>query len=1002
MTRANNKAVSEGCTPRIAIFPLRYSVHARPPGATNNASYQASPLPLELGFPALKRGQYGLRGLDSGFVYVLDETRGDEFVWKIDEEAGQFVELDKRSATLEKALKFYKVGQTVPHIWARSASRVHIVVTGTLLTNAKLRELRRNDQGIRDKVALTLDMPAWKAESPDKSTFAAEHMSTWVNGFQPDAPAPTVKREPARRINANLVAKQMKSFSPCKQLVVVPPNPIAVVQDLTALVMGAQEDAQTYITDVEKGDANQPERSMRFRKKMTADLIDKVYESVYANHYGIDATKDRDALERRIAIDTRRWDEQRRATNVYRREPYLPPAPERLSDRATKSRVVSAKAMRYLRRVNEGARVAFLERYDKEMDDFHAALVDHKNDRCLWLRTYLTPRGAADLGAGYKCYDLAQTESSTAHATAFACCVEGMQFGPTTPIADKPDQEHALFKQWWEMPWAGNPLMQNMANDKGYLDVLKGNKADVAADTLIGKSLTPMVHRQVASRLMGQVHVYVLSRLHNETPALNYKGAVRDTIDAFVHRLAGTGTQDDAWRLVQNLDPAGRYGKHTTTVSMTLADAERQLHEMAGSPPVIARGSMARGAGDAITLIDTRAVSSGMRSASPRLARVDVGTSALVLLLSAVNLHNAIISLSGDESPEGYATYANLMAAVAGVGSGITGLAGATRVLAPAAYERVGVRSDLLRGLASVRAVRFFGYAGAIADAVTNWFKAAGQYKIGNQTAGNFYTAAGFAMGLGGAAMTTGSAAAIAAMANGGVGFLASFGAMSLGVPVWGWIIAGVVFLGLGLWWIFQAEKSLFTRPEFWLNDCVFGKRELMGRGRSEQYASWAQEEEGYLNAFHGPQMANWEWLVVEAQTGSNTHILGNGSVFFTYRPRLELKIAYPLPGKGHLLRVEATGVAQLPAEPQVKSIGLPEELPSGGILITYEITKMANSVSYSVRMGYTPDKVGKNLEALVAIGETPYYYHEGVQRASVDPRMLAPAPWEQPGSMYA
>ncbi|MGH8464378.1 MAG: toxin VasX [Pseudomonas sp.] len=155
MSRADNQAVSDGCTPRIAIFPLRYSVHAKPAGAVRNASYEASTLPLELGFPALKRGQYRIKGLQEGFVYVLDETRGDEFAWKVDEKTGQFVELDKRSAVLESALKFHKVGQTVPHIWARSGSRVHIVVTGTLLTKSKLRALRMNTNGIRDKIALS-------------------------------------------------------------------------------------------------------------------------------------------------------------------------------------------------------------------------------------------------------------------------------------------------------------------------------------------------------------------------------------------------------------------------------------------------------------------------------------------------------------------------------------------------------------------------------------------------------------------------------------------------------------------------------------------------------------------------------------------------------------------------------------------------------------------------------------------------------------------------------
>ena len=62
----------------------------------------------------------------------------------------------------------------------------------------------------------------------------------------------------------------------------------------------------------------------------------------------------------------------------------------------------------------------------------------------------------------------------------------------------------------------------------------------------------------------------------------------------------------------------------------------------------------------------------------------------------------------------------------------------------------------------------------------------------------------------------------------------------------------------------------------------------------------------------------------------------------------------------------------------------------------------MANSVGYSVRMDYTPEGVGKTLDALVAIGETPYYYNEGVPRVSAEPMRVLPVLWERPEVMHA
>ncbi len=92
-------------------------------------------------------------------------------------------------------------------------------------------------------------------------------------------------------------------------------------------------------------------------------------------------------------------------------------------------------AERCSRHVKEDERVAYLKNFERELEKRHVAVLDNKNDRCLWLKAYPQRAKPADLGATFLRYDVTHPVASTSHAVAFALCIEGMIWGTATNAA---------------------------------------------------------------------------------------------------------------------------------------------------------------------------------------------------------------------------------------------------------------------------------------------------------------------------------------------------------------------------------------------------------------------------------------------------------------------------------------------------------------------------------------------------------------------------------------
>lgn len=989
--RSQYNCASDGCEPRIPLFPLRYSARPRQAGDDTPCTYANAGLPLELGFTPLPKAQYDLRCIGEGFVYLIDETKGDFFVWKAENDRGQFIELLAKTRTLDEALHNYKEGNKVPYLWARQGSRVHLLLSDTLLTGARLRDIQVNKDGIRDKLATTLDVAAWKEEAPSKNTFPASRIGELVEEYKgADCSYSPWKVNP-KYPRADGLLQSMQAVAPQAQIAVAMYDHIALVQDLSGIFHQARQTLEQYTTAPDSNSSSGD--TQRFRKKVIAELIGRIYEAAYAESK--DLADDPKRVEESIQqeIDEHKWKRERFAANlaVIERAPAdrrpgnyqiarqqldaLPKEP--IGQRAE---VLADGASRYAKHVNEAGRVAFLRTFSDEVNRRHGVVIDHKNDRYLWLRAYTQRNVATDFGCAFLRYDTDNPLSSTSHAVAFASCIEGMIWGPAKAPVGKVDQERTLFDQWWQMPWQSNPILSNMGHDQGFGETVWNNKSDVASDT-VGKVLEPLLRFAAIHLLMEQVGVYTLYRAPLEGGGATWHGAARDAVAHRIHQLAGTGSPEDAARLIEILET--RYQDRLVTRRLTVQEAEAYLASAQGLPEgTLARGSIARGAGDSMEVLVWERTTPLTRFANPFLQVFNRGVAGGVAVLSLWNLKSAVGSFKWGEGADNRASQSNLAAAVMSTGMAVNGVLVSTRAMMPALYQRASISGMAVRWLAGQWAVRLFGYGGAIADAFTNWFKAWGQYQKGNTDAATYYALAGVGLGLGGVALT---AAGGALVGGAGMTSAVSMAGGLLVLPVWGWIVAGVILLGAGLWWLLKGDAAQYTELEFWLNDGSFGLRKPMGREPEEQvtYATLDDENKAYVMACYAPQKVDDDWKVLGFEP-TPLYTPGNMGVMTTYSPRLVVQLAYPLAGEIdrlasiHLAGPYPDGTSTQEAKIQVSQES-EEQLPSGGTLRTYVVAglKKDSNASVSLQAAYTPKLLGERLEKTFTFNtaDAPFYY---------------------------
>jgi hypothetical protein len=954
---------------RIPLLPLRYSVHPRPPNPA--CTYVGKGLPLETGFNALNWMQYDVRRVGGGFVYLFDETRGDVFVWRVNEN-GSFSELKSSSKTIGAALKNYQEKGILSWIGARAESTVHLVLTDTLLTENKVTAIQTNRDGIRDKLATTIDIPAWNTASPAKNTFSAERLGELVEEDRPggcDLSFSPQQLTGGRKTAGELSSGMKKIAS--KQIAVVLHDPIALVQDMGGLIVRAQEALERYTFGLEESDAA---NMTRYRKKVAAELIEHVYSNAYAADKGIAdpaavgkaIQKDVDRLRKLESI------EQREASRAHRGGPShgadgrprgaAPSDPQEL-----RSQALATRAERYVRHVREDERVAFLKRYDADIKRLQMELTHYKNDRCAWLKDYFKSDQASSFGSAFLRYEtdaspcpeqeesgafsaaeIDRSTSSSAHALAFSTCVEGMMWGVETLPDGSEDRERKLIDHWWRGQPEANPFLLNMAYDRGFAGLWNASGAASATGAVSVVAGPTLTYAAALERLMEQSTVYLVSSFVDraQSSRRNLQGPVWQALAGRIRELANGVDPDNVGSLFEIL----RRDKHRdriTQVRITLREAARGLEDAAG----LRRGTLAVDHGDDLIMVYSWREAEWDIHSRYYLPVVEGGLTGAAALLAFVNLWTTLRAFETDgwSNKTGINVF-NLFSAVLGVGSAINAGLAVTRARLPGLLERFAPQHELiLRQLSGITALRLFGYGAALADAITHWFKAYKQFSLGNATAGHYYAVSGLFLGLGGAAVTHAAVLATTAAAAG------AFGTAAALVPVAGWTVAGIVLLGAGTYTVFLAKEAEYTEIEYWLNDCVFGRHvEFPGTARAA-YTVAGEEILGFFRAYYAPRLVEENWERIDPDKTPVRHAALAARRKQSVQSVLTLRLLYPLEGEIH---PPAAGAVS----------GKPPrcaEAASSGPQRTYHVFDLkdqAPGFRYSLTFSYTPSVLGESL----------------------------------------
>lgn len=875
-------STNESCQARIPLFPLRYSAHPRPKGG---ADYGYDLPTLEKGFPKLKYAQYGLRCIGGGFIYLFDETEGDVFIWSIREDDGLFSELRSKYRTLESNLKGYKTGHAAPHIWARCGSVVHLLLTDTLLTARTIQEIKSNKNKLREKIATTINIKSWTDSNPQDNTLSANNLEKQVEEFKGTSlEFSPWKMRPSR--SARAIENGMKSVSSKAQIAVVMYDHIGLTQELTGLVQLACKAMERYSSAPDQDDDKEPIE--RHRKKIIADLIEKIYEYSYRENNDLYSKDEFErAMNRDITSHTtlikriREQDEQMKQLEQLGGRPRLhQPTPPFPNKREIRSIVLTKAARLNSRHIKEQERLAFLNTYENNLQRLHIDVLKYKNDRRAWLNTYFG-NDPTELGSTFLRYDKLNSTSSSSHANAFCSCIEGMIWGTEETPQDFKDEERDIFSHWWQSSGENNPILVNLELDKGLAEVLWNNKRDTLLSTT--KEFSRIGRYYATNALIRQVGVFALTRPNS------WRGAVRDTVDDLLHRLAATGTVEDAARLRRLLEE--RYQDHIQVRQLTHAEADRLLRQAARVPSFTTEGSIARGAGNTIQVLDWERMSRFTRYANPFINTFEMGTASVAGVFSLMNLKSAIMDFNWQSGERG-ASLSSLGGAIMGLGSAMSGMLASTETAMPVAYARISSSIRIANWISGQAGVRSFGYGGAIFDAFTNAFKAHTQLEIGNNEAATHYGGASIYMGAGGAALTFGSSTLVAEGAT--------LATVSMGVPLWGWLLAGAIFLTIGAYLMMRGNAAKYEPLDYWLNDGTFGKRQLLGRKNVDKFTSLDEENYSYMVACYSPKLIELDWSSVSINHEPSTYYAYTDTAVIPleYDPKLEIEIHYPLPGK--------------------------------------------------------------------------------------------------------
>lgn len=251
----------------VALLPVRYAVAPRKEG---EQAYAYSHSQLRTDLPELKQGRYVVRALRAGFLYVFFEGSLQSFTVSAN---GRIRLAPKRQvgtiAAHEDALIFPGDGKD---------QEVMIAFSGHPWTKAQRDKIINDENGCRGR-----QMQAFMLEAPNQDAAPLADLATLVEEYsgRADQYAWSEYRCPNRDARDRMDSINKKAGA--GQHVVVLHDPVAITHELGSFFEQDLERLRKYVSEPDDGDPTYAKE--RYRKKVIATAIERLYESRFAQHY---------------------------------------------------------------------------------------------------------------------------------------------------------------------------------------------------------------------------------------------------------------------------------------------------------------------------------------------------------------------------------------------------------------------------------------------------------------------------------------------------------------------------------------------------------------------------------------------------------------------------------------------------------------------------------------------------------------------------------------------
>lgn len=258
----------------VALLPGRYAVAPKKEG---EEAYSYSHSQLRTDLPELKQGRYVIRALRAGFLYVFFEGNLESFSVSAN---GRIRRVPRRQqgsiVAHEDALIFPGDGKD---------KEAMIAFSGHPWTKAQRDKIINNENGCRAS-----QMQAFPLEAPEQDAVPLADLATIVEEYAGRAKQYEWSEYRCPNRDARERMDSVNKKAGAGQHIVVLHDPVAITHELGSFFEQDLERLRKYVSEPDDGDPTYAHE--RYRKKVIATAIERIYESHFAKHYYKDEWSD--------------------------------------------------------------------------------------------------------------------------------------------------------------------------------------------------------------------------------------------------------------------------------------------------------------------------------------------------------------------------------------------------------------------------------------------------------------------------------------------------------------------------------------------------------------------------------------------------------------------------------------------------------------------------------------------------------------------------------------